>query len=905
MLQLRGFVPTQDKVRARWGAGVRAWGAGAEPGPASWQHFPAPTDLPRAPSQVKTLEFHPVQPWIAFADKGDVVKVWDWSTQQVCARARRRSGAGDGWASAAPGAAPPPLRRIPACAESAHAPSPPLPPPPPPQVLHDLSMGGPDDEGAVEAAINRTGERDGSFATNTSAVSYLPSRAASGKVRQVRFLDSEVAHWQTASAQLMVNGTLGAPLPRASDAAALHGTRLLVVVADNKVVLFDLLSKKPFEVGKATLDGKSPTCVAFLFRGGPHAPGGPTGVDGMMASPILAVGCSDGAVRLVHLATLRLVGRLMPSAAHKSAAITCVSALPSKQGHAGGEPAAAAAAAAAGRTGGGAAAGGSRAAAAAAAAGSTFVASHDLVVAGDTSGALLLWDPFDRPSTTARDVTPFRTVDAHGGEVWALCLAPGPEDASATAPRLFSCAADKQLAAWEPETLQEMWRTKFEAKAPAMSLAYSHRWVGTGRGAGARDQGNRGTGRPRRPAPLTAAVPARCCRRLAQPALRSAPPPRRAPRYFNLSGAHALLMTVNGSAVMAMYTLSQLPLNRALRPCVDLAPLIPPGAAARGAGRGGPGARLCNRTPQCSAPRTRRGTQPCATPPLTSRSQGTKKTPKVYAVAVSPTRPNLAAVGANTGLAFLTFDRMFPLPVAAMPSHDLAAAHISPGRAPPAGAPHVSYVTHMGDALWHISCAAVPKVGGAPGDGEPRGRLSPAPRPARPPPAAAHQRHTLPLPRCRALPAGPWRRLPPRAALCQRQGARRRRGGADGARHHGHLPQRQLRQLLLARQPPVRGLLPRADGVVAAGGRGAGGGPRVALTQVRWLVGVWGWGGAGPAALRGPRRGMSSGRAPACRSRPSTQHAPLPRRLPPPGKCLLSWRSPRPRCCSCPRLRAS
>jgi hypothetical protein len=75
-------------------------------------------------------------------------------------------------------------------------------------------------------------------------------------------------------------------------------------------------------------------------------------------------------------------------------------------------------------------------------------------------------------------------------------------------------------------------------------------------------------------------------------------------------------------------------------------------------------------------------------------------------------RPNLAAVGANTGLAFLTFDRMYPLPVAPMPPRDLAAAHVSPGRAPaPAGAPHVSYAAHMGDAVWLVTCAAVSKVG--------------------------------------------------------------------------------------------------------------------------------------------------------------------------------------------------
>lgn len=36
----------------------------------------------RAP-QVKLVEFHPVQPWIAYADTGNNVRVWDWMTQQV------------------------------------------------------------------------------------------------------------------------------------------------------------------------------------------------------------------------------------------------------------------------------------------------------------------------------------------------------------------------------------------------------------------------------------------------------------------------------------------------------------------------------------------------------------------------------------------------------------------------------------------------------------------------------------------------------------------------------------------------------------------------------------------------------------------------------------------------------
>jgi len=329
-------------------------------------------------------------------------------------------------------------------------------------------MGGADDEGTVEAAINRSGERDGSFSTNASAAGYAPSRLASGKVRQVRFLDSEVAYYQTATAHLMVNGSLGAPLPRASDAHALDGTRLLVVVCDNKVVLYDLLSKKPFEVTKAQLDGRTPTCVGFLFRGSKQgaAGGGSGGPAGMMSSPLLAIGCSDGVVRLVHLATLRVVGRLVTAAGQKVGSVAALAVLPSQQGFKGADgtlqPAAPAAA---------------PAAAPSAAAAAEFEPARDLVVAADTNGALLLWDPFNRLAGSGRDILPARVVSAHSGEVWALCLAPGPEDPEQTSPRLFSCGADKTVAAWDPNGLREVWRTKLDAKAPAMSLGYSHRYV--------------------------------------------------------------------------------------------------------------------------------------------------------------------------------------------------------------------------------------------------------------------------------------------------------------------------------------------------------------------------------------------------------------------------------------------
>jgi hypothetical protein len=79
-----------------------------------------------------------------------------------------------------------------------------------------------------------------------------------------------------------------------------------VVVCEAKLLLHDMNTRKPFEVPRASLDNKTPTCVAFLFRGGPHAPGGQPGPAALMTSPVLAVGCSDGAVRLLHLATLRV-----------------------------------------------------------------------------------------------------------------------------------------------------------------------------------------------------------------------------------------------------------------------------------------------------------------------------------------------------------------------------------------------------------------------------------------------------------------------------------------------------------------------------------------------------------------------------------------------------------------------
>lgn len=53
------------------------------------------------------------------------------------------------------------------------------------QVLHELQMGGADEEAAAEAALGRLAEKDGQFVANPSTVRPIRS-SASGHVRQVR-----------------------------------------------------------------------------------------------------------------------------------------------------------------------------------------------------------------------------------------------------------------------------------------------------------------------------------------------------------------------------------------------------------------------------------------------------------------------------------------------------------------------------------------------------------------------------------------------------------------------------------------------------------------------------------------------------------------------------------------------
>jgi hypothetical protein len=155
---------------------------------------------------------------------------------------------------------------------------------------------------------------------------------------------------------------------------------------------------------------------------------------------------------------------------------------------------------------------------------------------------------------------------------------------------LLLAGSDHRLAAWDATSFAEVWRTKLDAKSPATSLAYSHRCgtlaclllaclltcLPTAVGcwlllAVIAQQWECPSLSCLNPSITSTTTHPPCCQLvllwLTQPLC----------RYFNLSGAHALLATVNGPGVVAAFTLANMPPERGLRACANLAGLVPPG----------------------------------------------------------------------------------------------------------------------------------------------------------------------------------------------------------------------------------------------------------------------------------------------------------------------------------------
>jgi hypothetical protein len=85
-----------------------------------------------------------------------------------------------------------------------------------------------------------------------------------------------------------------------------QGRRYLIVVCEAKVIVLDLQSSGCKELTKAQLDGKSPCDVSMLYMGGPRYRVHGQNERQMMPLPLMAVGLSDGSIRLVALATMQV-----------------------------------------------------------------------------------------------------------------------------------------------------------------------------------------------------------------------------------------------------------------------------------------------------------------------------------------------------------------------------------------------------------------------------------------------------------------------------------------------------------------------------------------------------------------------------------------------------------------------
>ncbi|KAG2453326.1 hypothetical protein HYH02_001550 [Chlamydomonas schloesseri] len=389
-----------------------------------------------ADDKVRQVEFHPVLPWIVSATKSNYVSVWDWRTRQV---------------------------------------------------VWEAQLGGGDEELSTDAELARLHLRDAAFAPNPSLLHPTPHAGApggtkrdpTGAVRDVKFLDSDVAQVQLSWEHSAVAGC-GSPPPRAEDIAALRGHRLLVIACENKVLVVDLASRRLIELGKGVFEGRSPTCLAFLFKAGLHTGGslggaapsvssqvsaaalaaagarGGSGRGGgwLLDSPVLAVGCSDGIVRCLQIFPVKPVVRLM--SAHKTAVVAmAVMGVRGQRfetlavGHQGGSVALFEPMGRAAGGGSGGAGGGSAAAAAAA--------------AGDAVG-------------------PRADVKAHDKELLpgSLVVVPVAEDPENTRCLLFSAGGDHRVCGLDMASLKEVSKIKVD-RATLTCLAHWPRgWVCSG-----------------------------------------------------------------------------------------------------------------------------------------------------------------------------------------------------------------------------------------------------------------------------------------------------------------------------------------------------------------------------------------------------------------------------------------
>eukprot|EP00803_Ostreobium_quekettii_P005430 evm.model.scf_593.4 EVM.evm.TU.scf_593.4 scf_593:26878-30565(-) len=208
-------------------------------------------------NKVGCVEFHPVQPWVVIVDKNNVVHVWNWASGEVIYAAQYGSG---------------------------------------------------DEHFAQQHALQRLAEMDPAYFGDRSVPRDTPTRTGTGRVRVARFVDADTLYWERSRQLTMIRRIVDDSLD-SRGVGLQRGQRWIVVVCDNKVLFVELQSLRTREIPKQALEGKTPNTVEVLVSPASSS---------MAGEPVVAIGCTDGSVRLFSLLKLKPVGKLV----HKTSTVS-------------------------------------------------------------------------------------------------------------------------------------------------------------------------------------------------------------------------------------------------------------------------------------------------------------------------------------------------------------------------------------------------------------------------------------------------------------------------------------------------------------------------------------------------------------------------------------------------------
>lgn len=239
------------------------------------------------------------------------------------------------------------------------------------------------------------------------------SRTPTGKLKMIHFLDVEVLHWQRTSHLTRLKSHNNENQQREiSTPSSIKKERWLVIVCENKILFYDFLSHNSRELTKTALDSKNPVSISLL-------PNNPQSAD--LDDVLIAIGCTDGTIRLVSFSTLKTVVKL----GYKSSSVTCLKSI-------------------------------------------QMSPVSTLVVSGSQEGSVYLWDPFPTVAgSVSTSLPPVSTsAKAHDGEVVSLTV--GFTSLMNPALAVFSLGADRSVVCYEVAGLRVL--SKF--KGPNQRLPF-------------------------------------------------------------------------------------------------------------------------------------------------------------------------------------------------------------------------------------------------------------------------------------------------------------------------------------------------------------------------------------------------------------------------------------------------